>query len=112
MAASARSFSISVHTEFLLNGTELVVKVIFPLLLVDFVLDLGIDFLLDFQEFDLGIQDIEQLHCPCLHVLVLEQCDLVVEVFHFDGGGNEVHEEVEVLDILQCRHCLLRRKRG
>ena len=106
------NIGILVHTEFLLDGTELIVKVILPLLLVDFILHLGIDFLLDLQKFDLSVQHIEQFHCPYLHILILQKIDLVLEILHIHGRGYEVHKEIEVLDGMQRRGSLLRGIRG
>ena len=84
---------ILIHTQLFLNGTELVIKVILPLLLVDFRLYLGVYLLLDFQKFHLGVENIQQLHRTSFHILEFEQCHFVIEIIHIDGGGDEVHEE-------------------
>ena len=52
----AVDFPVLVHAELLLDGAELVVQVILPLLLVDFRLHLGVDLLLDLEQFDLVVQ--------------------------------------------------------
>ena len=63
-------FFLLVHPEFLLDGAQLVVEVIFPLLLVDVALDLLVDLLLDFEQLDLGVQGGQEFHCTGLHVVV------------------------------------------
>ena len=87
-----------VHSELLLDGAELVVEVVFPLLLVDLALHLLVDLLLDLHEFDLHVEHREQLEAAHLDVVVLEQVHLRLEVLNIDGGRDEIHEEAEVVD--------------
>ena len=87
-----------VHTELFLDGLELAVEVVFPLLLVDFGLDLLVDVLLDLGELYLHIQQAQELHGAGAHVVVLKEVDFVGKIVHFHGSGDEVHQEPEVGD--------------
>ena len=97
-----------IHSELLLDGLQLVVQVILPLLLVDVALDLLVDFLLDLQELDLGIQDLQQFHPAVLQVGQAEQAEAVGEILDLDGRRDEIHQELEVVDGLEGAHRLLR----
>ena len=99
---------VLVHTQFFLDGTELVVQVIFPLLLVDFRLDFGIDFLLDPQQFHLVAQQGQQGHGPFLQIIILQQGDLFLVVFHLDSRRNEIDQEAEILNAAQGAEYLFR----
>ena len=87
-----------VHPEFLLDGTELVVKVIFPLLLIDVTLDLLVDLLLDLQQLNLGVKHLQKFHRPKGDVIDSKQLDLLHEVLDLHGRGDEVHKEGVVVD--------------
>ena len=106
--AQFREFLALVHAELLLDGPELVVQVVFPLLLVDVALDLLVDLLLDPQELHLGVQDLQESHATLVDIGKGEESHAVGEVLHLDGGGDEVHEELEVVDGLEGADSLLR----
>ena len=97
-----------VHSEFFLDGPELAVQIVFPLLLVDFRLDLLVDVLLDFQQFNLRVKHGKQFHCPFLQVPVLKKLHLVHEVLHFQGRAYEVYQEFEIVDGPEGSGCLPR----
>ena len=101
-----------VHAQFLLDGAELVVQVVLALLLVDVALDLLVDLLLDPQELHLGVQHLQEGHAALVHVAVGEQAHALLEVLHLDGGGDEVHQELEIVDGLEGADGLLRREGG
>ncbi len=101
-----------IHAQLFLDGTELVVQVVFALLLVDVALDLLVDLLLDLEELHLGVQDLQQLQSPLLQAVNLQQTHAVVEVLHLDGRRDEVHQEGEIVDGLEGAHGLLRREGG
>ena len=101
---------ILVHAQLFLDGTQLVVQVILALLLVDFGLHLGIDLLLDPEQFHLAAQQRQQGHGALLDIVVFQQGDLVLVVLDLDGRGNEIDQETEILDPAQGAHHLLRGK--
>ena len=96
-----------VHSELLLNGFELVVEVILPLLLVYLALYLGVDVLLDLHQFQLVVQLFEQGHCPSQYVVLGEQRNLLCIVLRLHRGRDEVGEELEVIDAAYGIHRLL-----
>ena len=110
--AELREILAFVHAQLLLDGPELVVQIVLALLLVDVALDLLVDLLLDAEKLHLGVQHLEQGHAAFVHVAVAEQLDTVREVLHLDGGGDEVHKELEIVDGLEGADGLLRRKGG
>ena len=87
-----------VHAQLFLDGAELVVEVVFPLLLVYVRFHLLVDFLLDLEQLRLGVQHPQQGHAAFLHVGNGQQGGPFLEVFHLDGGGDEIHQEMEVVD--------------
>ena len=99
---------ILIHAQFFLDGAELVVQVILPLLLVDFRLDLGIDFLLDPQQFHLVAQQGQQGHGPLFQIIILQQGDLLLIVFHLDRRGDEIDQEAEIFNAAQGAENLFR----
>ena len=110
--AELGEFLALVHTELLLDGAELVVQVVLALLLVDVALDLLVDLLLDVQELHLRVQHLQEGHAPLVHVGIPEQVHAVLEVLHLDGGRDEIHEELEIVDGLEGPDGLLRREGG
>ena len=103
--AELRKFLNIIHSELFLDGLELVVEIIFPLLLVDLCLDLLVDFLLDLLEFELGIEHRKKLHGSGAEVSELKEFHLVHEILCLDGCCDEVHEELEAVYALEssCR---------
>ena len=101
-----------VHTELLLDSTELAVEVVFPLLLVDFALDLLVDILLEVNQLYLHVQDSQELHSTHLDVVVLKQFHLLLEVLHLHGRGDEIDQELEIVDGLQGADGLARAEIG
>ena len=110
--AELRKLLALIHAQFLLDGAELVVQVVFALLLVDVALDLLVDLLLDMQELHLRVQHLQQGHAPLMDVGIPEQVHAVLEVLHLDRGGDEIHEELEIVDGLEGPDGLLRREGG
>ena len=96
--AEAFEFFVSVHTELLLNGAKLAVEVVFPLLLINLLLNLEIDFLLEFGELNLSVKNLEQFHCPGPDVVVLEQVHLSFKILHLHTCGDEIDEERETVN--------------
>ena len=90
-----------VHTKLLLNGLELVVEKILPLLLIYLGLDLLIDLLLDLLKFHLSLKHGEKFHCSCPQVTELKKIHLIHEVLHLYGRSNEIHKEFEVVYSLE-----------
>ena len=62
------------------------------------------------QELHLRVQHLQQGHAPLMHVGIPEQVHAVLEVLHLDRGGDEVHEELEIVDGLEGPDSLLRRE--
>ena len=62
------------------------------------------------QELHLRVQHLEEGHAPLMHVGIPEQVHAVLEVLHLDRGGDEVHEELEIVDGLEGSDGLLRRE--
>ena len=90
-----------VHPELLLDGAQLVVQVIFPLLLVNVRFHLLVNLLLDLQELRLGVQHLQKGQAALVDVRDGEQRRALGEVLHLDGGGDEIHQEMEILDAAQ-----------
>ena len=86
-----------IHTKFLLDGPELVIKEEFSLLLVNLALNLAIDLLLDVLELKLDVKKGKQLHRTLLKVVILEECSLVCEVVNFDRRSHEIGKHTEVI---------------
>ena len=97
-----------IHSELFLDGLELIVQVVFPLLLVNLALHFLIDLLLDLEQLALDIEGAEQFHGPGLDIIVAEKVNLVVVVLDLDGSGNEIDKEREAVDRLECIEGLLR----
>ena len=88
------------------------VEVVLPLLLVHLRFYLLVDIRLYLAEFQLHVQHGEQLHRAHLDVVVLKEVHLVREVVHLDGGGDEVDQELEVVDVPYGGDGLARSHRG
>ena len=106
--AELLEFLFLIHPKLFLDGPELVVEIIFPLLLVDVALDFLVDLLLDLEQLGLGVQGGQKLHGPDFHVVVPEQVHFLREVLQLDGRGYEVHQESKIVDGLQGSHSLFR----
>ena len=105
-------FLVIIHTQFLLNRTELIVKEILSLLLVDVTLDFLINLLLDRIELNLSVKHGKQLHSPLFKVRVLKQCDLVFVILHFNGSGYEVDQELKTVNSHKSPYSLFGCKSG
>ena len=62
------------------------------------------------QELHLRVQHLQEGHAPLVHVGIPEQVHAVLEVLHLDGGRDEIHEELEIVDGLEGPDGLLRRE--
>ena len=108
LLSEALEFAGLVHAQLFLDGAQLIVKEILPLLLVDIGLHLAVDFLLDLQQLFLGVQHLQQGQAPLPDVAVAQQGGAFLEIVHFHRGGDEIHQEVEVVYALQNAGGLLR----
>ena len=90
-----------VHTQFFLDGAQLVVQVILALLLVDVRFHLLVDFLLDLQQLGLGFQHLQQGQATLVDVRERQQGRTFGKILHLDGGGDKIHQEMEVFDAAQ-----------
>ena len=90
-----------IHSEFFLDGLELIVQEIFPLLLVHLGFHLLVDFLLDFLEFQLVVKKGQKLHSPRPEVGILQESCLLVEIFYLYRSCNEIHKEFKTVNALQ-----------
>ena len=108
LRAEPLEFLLLVHSKLLLDGTELIVKVIFPLLLVDVALDLLVDLLLDLKQLDLRVQNLQELHRPHGNIINAKKLHLLKEVLDLHRRRDEVDKERIVVDGFQGPHGLLR----
>ena len=91
-------FFTLIHTELLLDGAELVIEEVFPLLLVNVAADLLVDLLLYLQELKLRIKRCQKFHRPDADVRILQEVDLVTEIVDLNRSRYEIDEEVEAVN--------------
>ena len=92
--------------QLLADVLDLLVEEVLLLLLVDVGARLVLDVLLDVQELGFAVEDLQQLEQSQLHVVLLQQHDLVVNVAD-DVGGDEIDDGEVVADVLQGDHRLV-----
>ena len=100
-----------IHAELLLDRTELIVKEILALLLVELGLDFGADLLLESLDLELTAEHAEKSHGPFLDVVIFQQVDFFHEIVHVNRRSDEIDEEIEVVDVLEGLEGLLRNER-
>ena len=88
-----------IHSKFLLDGFELVVQVIFPLLLIYLGLDFLAYLLLDFLKFKLLVKHPGKFVCPDNNLVILKEIHLVHYIFGIDGSSHEVDKELKIINI-------------
>ena len=66
-----------VHAELFLNGTQLVIQVIFPLLLVHLGADFFLNVVFQLQYLHLTVEHLHQFHGADLYIAFLQQLDLL-----------------------------------
>ena len=86
-----------IHSKLFLDGLELIIEIVLPLLLVDLSLHLLIDLLLDLLKFHLGLEDRKELHRPCPEITELKKVDLIHKILDFNRCSDEVHEKLEII---------------
>ena len=92
--------------QLLADVLDLLVEEVLLLLLVDVGARLVLDVLLDVQELGFAVEDLQQLEQSQLHVVLLQQHDLVVNVAD-NVGGDEIDDGEVVADVLQGDHRLV-----
>ena len=94
-----------VHAQLFLNGAELIVQVVLPLLLVHFGADLALYVVLEFENLNLTVKHLNEFHGPDLEIALFQKLYFLHGVFYLDTGGDEIDKKLVSLQVLdgECR---------
>ena len=99
--AQLRKLLHLIHTQFLLDGLELTVEIVFPLLLVDLGLHLLMYLLLDLLQLDLCVKDRQKLHCTRPEVRILQEFYPIHIIIHLNCSCDEIDKEFKAIYAFQ-----------
>ncbi len=97
--------------QFFLDGLQLLLQEVLPLLLVNFGLNLILDVVLQLHHLVLVVELLQNPLALLLQICKLQQLLLIIDL-HVQVGGNEIQQEALAFDIGDSRGSFVRNVRG